>query len=195
MSDEVAAAKRRLRREISARRQVPPAVAEAAGRAVADLLLAEPRVRAASRVALYAALPDELPTRLLFERLGELGIECLLPRIPAESIEFARVERWEDLRRGLFDVLEPAEDLPALALGGGDVVIVPGVAFDACGNRLGRGKGYYDRALSGARDSQPLLIGAGYELQIVPSVPHDSRDWPMDAIVTEASLDWVARET
>jgi 5-formyltetrahydrofolate cyclo-ligase len=195
MSDDLAAAKRRLRRAMAERRcQVSRVEAETAGRAVAELVAAESRVRSAARVALYAALPDELPTRVLFERLGELGVARLLPRIRRGEIEFAAVERWDDLCRGVFDVPEPPDDRAPLELGAGDVAIVPGVAFDARGNRLGRGKGYYDRALSGTGRSRPHLIGACFALQIVSSVPHDSRDHPMDAIVTETSLCWVERE-
>ena len=192
------AAKRELRRQVGARRRALSASSlDSVAERVCEHLFAERAFIGARRVAIYAALPEEVPTRPLFEALTRVGTTCLFPRVaPGGQLCFSRVERWEDLHpRGNYGILEPSEAAPVSQPGDGDVVVVPGVAFDACGNRLGRGKGYYDRALSGARDSQPLLIGAGYELQIVPSVPHDSRDWPMDAIVTEASLDWVARET
>jgi 5-formyltetrahydrofolate cyclo-ligase len=196
MSSELAAAKRQLRRAMAERRRaVNPDVARAAARAVADHLLADARVRAAARVALYAALPDELPTRPLFEALGALGKTRLLPRIRSGEMEFAAVESWEELRSGVFDVLEPPGSRPPVGLAAEDVVVVPGVAFDACGQRLGRGKAYYDRAFAGARRALPLLIGTGFEAQIVPAVPHDSRDRSMDAIVTERGLRWIPRDT
>ena len=196
MSSELAAAKRQLRRAMAERRlAVTPAVARAAARAVAEHLLADPRIRAGQRVALYAALPDELPTLPLFEALGALGRPRLLPRILGGEMEFAAVESWEELRPGFFGVLEPPEERPAVALAAGDVVVVPGVAFDARGQRLGRGKGYYDRAFSGARSALPLLVGTGYEAQVVSAVPHDSRDRSMDAIVTERALRWIPRDT
>jgi 5-formyltetrahydrofolate cyclo-ligase len=196
MSSELRAAKRQLRRDMAERRRaVTPDVARAAARVVADHLLADPRVRGAARVALYAALSDELPTRPLFEELGALGKTRLLPRIRGGEMEFAAVESWQELRPGVFDVLEPPGDRPPVGLGAGDVVVVPGVAFDASGRRLGRGKAYYDRAFAGARNTLPLLIGAGYEAQIVAAVPHDSRDRSMDAIVTERGLRWIPRDT
>jgi 5-formyltetrahydrofolate cyclo-ligase len=100
MSDELAAAKRQMRRAISERRgRVPRDVAVAAERAVAERVVTEQRVRSAARVALYAALPDELPTRALFDRLGELGVVRLLPRIRGGELEFAAVESWDDLRQ------------------------------------------------------------------------------------------------
>ncbi|MDH3283306.1 MAG: 5-formyltetrahydrofolate cyclo-ligase [Myxococcales bacterium] len=194
MSNALVAEKRRLRRTMQGRRRaVAPAQAEAAGRAVAGHLLDAAAVRMAERVALYAALPGELPTRVLFERLGALGILRLLPRIRQHRIEFARVEDWDALRPGGFDVLEPPDAYPAVELSAADVAVVPGLAFDAQGNRLGHGKGYYDRLLSGDSASLPRLIGAAFELQIVPRVPHDSRDRRMDAIVTEMGLRWIAR--
>ena len=196
MSSDLAAAKRQLRRAMAERRQaVTAAAARAAAQAVAEHLLADPGVCAAPRVALYAALPDELPTLPLFEALGALGKQRLLPRILSGEIEFAAVESWEELRPGFFGVLEPPEDRLSVEPAAGDVAIVPGVAFDACGHRLGRGKGYYDRAFSGARSTLPLLIGAGYEAQIAPAVSHDSRDRSMDAIVTERGLRWIPRDT
>jgi 5-formyltetrahydrofolate cyclo-ligase len=229
MSRNLAAAKRQLRGAIAERRQaVTPAAAQAAARAVADHLLADPRVCAAPRVALYAALPDELPTRPLFQGLGALGrvrllpriregevefvaVESwgelrpgffgvlgkvrLLPRIRNEEIEFVAVESWAELRPGFFGVLEPPDGHLPVEPGAGDVAVVPGVAFDERGQRLGRGRGYYDRAFSGERGALPRLIGAGYEAQIVPAVPHDSRDRSMDAIVTERGLRWIPRDT
>jgi 5-formyltetrahydrofolate cyclo-ligase len=85
----------------------------------------------AARVALYAATPDELPTRPLFEGLTATRTVRLLPRIRGNALEFAAVERWDELRPGRYGVLEPPADRPRVALGPGDAVVVPGVAFDA----------------------------------------------------------------
>jgi len=156
---------------------------------VADRLLADPGVRGANRVALYAALPDELPTRPLFEALRSAGVRCLLPRIRDGGLSFVAVAEWEALAPGKYGVLAPPPDLAAEQLAPGDVAIVPGVAFDRRGNRLGRGGGHYDRTFA---EAGPHLIGAGYALQIVPEVPVDSRDRSMDAIVTERELRWLA---
>jgi 5-formyltetrahydrofolate cyclo-ligase len=149
----------------------------------------------AARVALYAATPDELPTRPLFEGLTATRTVRLLPRIRGNALEFAAVERWDELRPGRYGVLEPPADRPRVALGPGDAVVVPGVAFDASGNRLGRGGGYYDRAFPPADGAAPLLVGAGYAFQLLESVPHDSRDRAVDAIVSEVGLRWVQRSS
>lgn len=116
-------------------------------------------------------------------------MSCLLPRIRARALEFVRIDAWEALVPAAYGVLAPPHEGTPERLGDGDVAVVPGVAFDELGRRLGRGGGYYDRAFSGAG---PQLIGAAFSLQVVEEVPVDSRDRVMDAIVTERGLQWLA---
>jgi 5-formyltetrahydrofolate cyclo-ligase len=188
---DVARSKQALRRELLARRrEVPPAEREAAGRAVAEGLVQLAAAREAPRVALYAATSDELPTRPLFDALAATGCLRLLPRIRGEGLEFARVDAWNELAPGRFGVLAPPQESPAQALGSGDVVVLPGVAFSAEGHRLGRGGGHYDRTLAGA---SALLVGAAFAFQLVERVPHDSRDRSVDAIVTEHGVLWARK--
>jgi len=188
MSDEVGEAKRALRPALMAvRRAIPPETREAAGRAAARELLSLPALRAAGRVALYAALADELPTRPAFEALAALSCRRLLPRIVGDTLEFAAVDAWSELVPGSYGVLAPPPAALAEALTAADVVLVPGVAFGPAGERLGRGGGYYDRALAQAG---PLRVGFAYQSQLVERVPVDSHDRPMDAIVTEQGVIW-----
>jgi 5-formyltetrahydrofolate cyclo-ligase len=183
--------KRRLRRELLARRRaVPAAVAEAAGRAVAEALEASDAFRSADPVALYAALPDELPTRPCFEALRARGARVLLPRVgEGRVLLFHAVERWEQLHPGRYGVLEPPEGA-AVPPGSAGLVLVPGVAFDREGHRLGRGGGHYDATFPPGTAAPPLF-GVAFELQVLASVPHGSEDRRMDAIVTERGLRWV----
>ncbi len=192
--DDVSASKRELRRRLAAlRRSLTPAAAAAAAAACASHLLADARLRRARRVALYAALPDELQTRPLFEGLREHGIERLLPRpCPKGGLAFVSVERWEELTPGRYGVPEPPAEAPAAALGRGDWLLVPGLAFDAEGWRLGRGGGAYDRLL--AAGVGPRRVGLCYAFQLVGHVPHDSHDRPVDAVVTERGWCWAERE-
>jgi 5-formyltetrahydrofolate cyclo-ligase len=186
-------AKRSLRdRMRRTRPELAPAAREAVGRAIAAALLADPAFLRAPRVALFASDASEPPTRPLFDALARRGVPRLLPRIEEPGLAFAEVQRWDDLVEGRFGILAPAPELPTAALASQDVVIVPGVAFDAQGGRLGRGSGYYDRAFPSDRPG-PVLIGAIFTRQVVPEVPHDSRDRAMDAIVTEDGLRWVSR--
>jgi len=190
MSSQITESKRRLRRQMSLlRNDVTAADSERAGelatRALIDLDLA----KRAERIALYAALPYEIPTRLLFDAVIEKTGAALLPRTTDPiGLEFFAVERWEDLRPGAFGVLEPQPDRTAVRLRPDDLVVVPGVAFDPAGYRLGHGKGYYDRAFAAELGDSPTLVGFGYEFQIVKAVPHDQRDRQMDAIVTDQKV-------
>jgi 5-formyltetrahydrofolate cyclo-ligase len=190
MSSPIVEAKRRLRGQIAQlRNAVAPAAAASAGRLAADALMDLELARRAARIALYAALPYEIPTRPLFEAVVEKLGSALLPRtVEPTGLEFFAVGRWSDLRPGVFGVLEPPVDGGAVRLMPGDLVVVPGVAFDAAGYRLGHGKGYYDRAFAIERGDAPTLVGFAYEFQIVEAVPHDQRDRRMDAIVTDRKV-------
>jgi 5-formyltetrahydrofolate cyclo-ligase len=168
---------------------VPVDVAAAAGRMVAAQLQTAPELESAGCVGLYAALPDEVPSRACFEALRRRGLLCVFPRRQGErALSFHRVDAWEDLRPGRSGIAEPPESAPRCAPGPGDVVLVPGVAFDAQGHRLGRGSGCYDAAFPPGAASPPLLFGVAYEFQLVASVPHGSRDRRVDAIVTERAI-------
>ncbi len=190
MSSQITESKRRLRQQMSRlRKDVAPAESERAGQAAAAALIDLELARRAKRIALYAALPYELPTRPLFDAVVEKTGAALLPRTADPlGLEFFAVECWEALRPGAYGVLEPPNDGTAVRLVPGDLVVVPGVAFDEDGYRLGHGKGYYDRAFAAELGDAPTLVGFGYEFQIVDAVPHDHRDRQMDAIVTDQKV-------
>jgi 5-formyltetrahydrofolate cyclo-ligase len=190
MSSQITESKRRLRRQMSLlRNDVTAADSERAGELAARALIDLDLAKRAERIALYAALPYEIPTRLLFDAVIEKTGAALLPRTTDPiGLEFFPVERWEDLRPGAFGVLEPQPDRTAVRLRPDDLVVVPGVAFDPAGYRLGHGKGYYDRAFAAELGDSPTLVGFGYEFQIVEAVPHDQRDRQMDAIVTDQKV-------
>jgi 5-formyltetrahydrofolate cyclo-ligase len=195
MSADPVSEKRRLRLVLSQRRQaVAPAESERCARRIEAALLAEPRVRQASRFALYAALPDEVPSRPLFDALSALGRPCLFPRaLPGHRLAFAAVSDWSELRPGRYGVLEPPAQAAVIRPGAGDLVLVPGVAFDRAGDRLGRGIGYYDRTFPASAPGAPLLIGVAYQLQLVDALPCLETDRRMDAVVTELGLRWAER--
>ena len=169
MSAQILESKRRLRREMSRRRRaVSPADADRSAQAAAESMIRSQPAQSALRIALYAALPGELPTRPLFDAVVDKVGAALLPRtIDSERIEFFSVVDWEQLRVGRYGVPEPPADATATALEAGDLVVVPGLAFDSQGNRLGHGKGYYDRAFASGRAESPVLVGFAYDFQVV----------------------------
>jgi len=183
-------AKKQLRIELAGRETPPPARFDDVGKRVCALLLAERAVLDAGRIALYAALPDEVSTRPLFEEWTRMGRTCLFPRmLPDGRLAFAAVDRLEDLRPGRRGIAEPPPERDEV-LEESDVVIVPGVAFDRSGTRLGRGGGYYDRTFPVGGTGFPRLIGATYADRILESLPSDSHDHVMDAIVTQREFCW-----
>lgn len=115
-----------------------------------------------------------------------------VPYCVGPDLHIFRLESMADLVPGAFGILEPTEELRNNANRNGsisdiDAVIVPGVAFDQQGGRLGYGKGFYDRLLQNARPTTPL-IGLAFDSQIVPSIPMEPHDIPMDFVVTESQI-------
>ena len=171
------------------RRLLAPGDAAAAGRSLAERLSQAAEFRERARLALYAALPDELPTRPLYEIARVQGKVLLWPRIASGGgLEFAPCPRWEDLIPERYGVLVPPPGEAGVALGGDDLLLVPGVAFDLRGGRLGRGRGYFDRVLGEIGEEGPLSFGVGFEFQLVEEVPREPHDRAVGAVVTERRL-------
>jgi 5-formyltetrahydrofolate cyclo-ligase len=184
-----AEAKDRLRREMTRRRRELPAEARRrAGERVAERLLACPRFQSARRVALYSALRDELPTEPLLRAVLASGRPLLLPRAhPDGWPSFARVRDLAALEPGPWGALEPPAGAAPESIGPGDLLVVPGLAFDRRGARLGRGGGFYDRLLAG-RGAPPFVVGVAFGFQLVAAVPTAAHDRPVDAVVTEQEV-------
>jgi 5-formyltetrahydrofolate cyclo-ligase len=187
VSSGVAARKRELR--LRARRDLrlePHACAASSERAAAI----EARVRAlpayecASCVALYAALPGEVPTAALLADLWSRGRSVALPRIDGALLELHVVASGEDLVDGPFGLREPRADRGRVAPDRVDLFLVPGVYFDRRGRRLGRGRGDYDRLLARAR-GDALRVGLCFSERLIEDVPSAPWDEPMDMVVTE----------
>lgn len=132
------------------------------------------------------ALADEVPLDDLLDSLGAAG-RLLLPRVRGRDLVFSAVRDLGTLRRSRLGVLEPSEAEPALSLGPRDVILVPGVAFDTAGARLGRGMGFYDRALA-LHGERPFAVGVAFAFQVVERVPVLAHDRSVDAVVTERVL-------
>jgi len=178
------ATKDELRQKMRERRlALDPLEASRLAAVAAPHLLALPQLAHARRVALYAPVRGEIDTRPLYVALAARGIACAYPRITAEA-ELAFADASPDqLVADRLGIPAPTGDSPPIAVGDIDLFVVPGLAFDHAGERLGWGRGYYDRTLAGAPSA--VRVGYAFDFQIVPAVPIHADDEHMDVVVTE----------
>ena len=134
-------------------------------------------------VMAYWPLRDEVDIRPLIARLVGQGMSVVLPKVvDDETMELRRYTSEADLVEGAYHIMEPVGER-FTADDQIDVVLVPGMAFDAAGHRLGRGKGYYDRFLAGNCHTA-LKIGVCFPFQRVAEVPSGEYDVAMDEVVS-----------
>ena len=153
-----------------------------------------PAFRDAKAVALFCATFEEIDTENLIRHALAQGKEVRLPYIAAARMEFAVIRDYDqDLTEGAFGILEPREDLRAVSgsaaltpLPEPDLILIPGVAFDERGGRVGRGKGFYDRFLEG---KNTVKVGLAFEAQVLrKKLPLEAHDQLLDGLVTEQKL-------
>ena len=174
--------KKALRQMIRLRKQEHSA---AESSALLAALQSESHFDNARTLLLYSALPDEVQINPLFDGLIAQGKTILLPRVVSDTdMELRLYTGADSLQPGAFGIMEPTgplyTDYAAI-----DVAVIPGMAFDADGHRLGRGKGYYDRFL-------PLIpraykIGLCFPWQLVDEVPSDAHDIMMDGVISQSA--------
>jgi len=149
-----------------------------------NLLLLDLFVRAQC-VALYAPVHNEIDTALLFTEARTEGKRVLFPAVCGEQLVFHPVEHLETLQKGAFGILEPCAADSKFQTVEADLVVVPGVAFDLSGHRIGYGKGFYDRFLHHS-GCTPHVIGLCHDFQMVDGyIPTDPHDIPMEIVVSD----------
>lgn len=165
---------------------------DALSRRICQTLAERPEYRDARCVLFYVDFGDEVRTRsLLVETLaqGQQDKQVVVPYCVGEELRLFRLTNLDELAEGTFTILEPRTELRdrpdrRVDLAEVDLVVVPGVAFDVQGNRLGHGRGYYDRLLARAR-RETALGALAFECQIFPEIPVGPRDIAMDWVITE----------
>ena len=146
---------------------------------VFDLLEKTAAFVLSDNILLYHSLPDELST-LDFIDKWHTRKHFFLPRVNGLNLEILPYDR-STLHLGAFRIEEPGGD-DTTDISGIDMVVVPAVAFDRSGNRVGRGKGYYDRLLA---ETRAIKIGVGYGFQLVDEIDAEEHDVPLDYVITE----------
>ena len=156
------------------------------GTHIADRVMDLPEIRRACEqglpIACYVSRPEEPPTAQLRDRLLGAGAILLLPRIHDDDLHWvhmAPATTWSVNRWGIEEPQgDPFPDSPALW-------IVPALAIDADGHRLGQGGGFYDRALAKDPGSQKIVIAIVFDDELIDRVPHEEHDVPVDIAITQ----------
>ncbi len=165
---------------------------EKAGTVLARRALELPELADAGTVAAYVSIGSEPGTRALLDALRERGVRVLLPVLLADNdLDWAEYEGAERLARARLGLLEPqGARLGVQAVLEADAVLLPGVAVDGRGTRLGRGGGSYDRVLARleAAGARPHLVVLLYDEEVVARVPREPHDHPVSAVVTPGGV-------
>ena len=172
-----------LRREMSARKRALSEAEIAARSAVlAEKLCHAPQYLSAKALYIYLSFNQEVRTKPIIERAWAEGKRVAVPKVFGDELRFIWLERFDQLTAGFFGIEEPAADGP-VADDPAALIVLPGLAFDREGRRLGYGGGFYDRYLR-AHPGHPTLALC-YDFQLLPHLDAEAHDIPADAVLTD----------
>jgi 5-formyltetrahydrofolate cyclo-ligase len=152
---------------------------------IQESVISTKEFKSAKVVGAYYAFGSEVKTDLILEKARALSKKIALPSVEGESLAFYEMSSGKYLVKGRFGIMEPLPYGPVDEI---DLLIVPGIAFDKNGYRLGYGMGYYDKFLA---KKNVFSIGLGYSLQLLESLPKGKYDKRLDAIATEEGIHYV----
>jgi 5-formyltetrahydrofolate cyclo-ligase len=178
--------KKEIRKKVlAARDSLLPEQRSSKSREIEERLFSLPEFKSARTVMFFASFRSEVDTIPMIRRALASGKRVVLPRVKGKELELFEIGNVDgDVSPGAWGIPEPQGSAP-VKLDELDVIIVPGAAFDERGNRLGYGAGFYDKLLSAF--TKPS-VAIAFEEQIVPNVPADPHDVPVQKIVTEKRI-------
>ena len=190
--------KKELRKLISMRKkQVPVEERRRRSVPVMERLMGLPRFRRAQNILFYWAMQDEVSTQDAVISCAAAGKNVFLPVVDGEMLRIRRFSGRAALVPGeSYSIPEPVEGSEEVRISDIDLVVVPGVAFDMEGGRMGRGKGFYDRLLGEVRGdgAGPYKVGVCFDFQVVDAVPREPHDMLMDAVVCETRTEIIRND-
>jgi 5-formyltetrahydrofolate cyclo-ligase len=183
--------KRQLRGEAKARRLAQPDKA-LVSRQICGRVAALPEYAAARTVMLYLDFASEVRTRDLLQRVWADRKRAVVPYCVGDRLEMFHLQDLDELSPGTLGILEPRPELQSrsdrkVIVEQLDLIVVPGLAFDPRGGRVGYGKGYYDRLLALVRP-EVARVAVAFECQVLPEVPMLFYDTFVDKVVTERTV-------
>jgi 5-formyltetrahydrofolate cyclo-ligase len=191
---DTAAQRHELRQQLVARRRaLTPPQRMAAAQGLRRSLERLPEYHTDARVAGYWATDGELPLNLAIPPLAGRGQQFLLPLVmPGHELRFAPWRAGDPVQPNRYGIPEPVTPAEWFAPFQLDLVLVPLLAFDRRGRRLGYGGGYYDRSFAflkeQARPTEPLLVGIAYDFQELDAIDAEPWDVPLDYVATDREL-------
>ena len=156
-------------------------------RAVQQRFLEAELFLGAAVIALYAPVNREVDTSVVMSEALATGKTVLFPVVAGGTLLFREITGKHDLEGGAFGIPEPRNECPERQPEEADCIVVPGVAFDRSGRRIGYGKGYYDRALH-RLEGTGRLAGFGFDFQLVDEIVGEPHDVALDLIITERRI-------
>ena len=177
--------KNRIRKEILAlRKAMPICLLEEKSKIISEKVIAHMEYQNAELVLCYIDAKNEVNTRYIINYAWENGKKVAVPRVCGDLMKFYLISSYDDLESGYFDIMEPKKQcVEVTEIPEKSVVIMPGVAFDKKGNRIGYGKGYYDKYF--AKYPNVYKIAIAFSVQIVPEIPTDELDINAHCVITE----------
>lgn len=152
---------------------------------IRNTLLLQGEVNSSNIICIYVSMSDEVDTRMVITELWRKGKTVIVPKAEGGNLHLYTLTSFDELTRGLHGILEPLHPEEEMNKQSIDFFIVPGIAFDRQGYRIGWGKGYYDKLLA---DITVPIIGLAYDFQVIAEVPHTSYDVPVTMLITEQQI-------
>ncbi len=172
------------------RNEMTPEKRVAASEKIKAWVFANKRFKTAKTIFVYASCKSEVETKEIIRGALRMGKRVAVPKVTGAEMDFYEITSWEELFPGYQGILEPQTDgkEPVLPVDS-DVMLLPGVAFDRSGGRIGYGGGYYDRywnRINSTYGSKPYLMALAFVCQICPGkIPAEEHDKKMNCILTE----------
>jgi len=179
-----------IRKELLSKRDnIPPVVRRAKNRMICARLLSLDEFRKASVIFFFASFRTEVDTTEMIKSSLFSGKRVLLPKVDKDRHELLlyEIRDFGELAPGYMGIPEPPVSENQMSINDADIVIIPGAGFDASGNRIGYGGGYYDRLLSGLQKNIPV-VAPSFEEQLVDVLPSEPHDIRVQMIVTDRRL-------
>lgn len=179
--------KEKIRKEILQKRlELPKETVNSLSMLICEHIIEMPSFLKCKYILIYHPIKNEVDCSILFEKLLKMDKIICLPRMSGNSLEVVPVKDVTvDTAAGKFGVKEPIAGLPSIDPSFVELALIPGVAFDRSGNRMGYGKGYYDQLLP---TLSPVCkkIGLAFNMQVIDNLPVESHDQKIEGLITES---------